>query len=56
LLANDLTDDVLAEAEAIRTQAAQRAPESRSGSSKPFAAAASSYFVKMAERGVCGFG
>jgi site-specific DNA recombinase len=49
LLADDLAEDVLAEAEAIKAQAAQRAPESQDGSPKPFAAGCS-YFVKMAER------
>jgi site-specific DNA recombinase len=48
LLADNLAEDMLAEAEAIKAQAAQRAPESQSGSPKPFAAACSN-FVKLAE-------
>jgi site-specific DNA recombinase len=50
LLAEDLAENVLAEAEAIKARAAKRAPESQGGSPKPFAAGCS-YFVKMAERG-----
>jgi site-specific DNA recombinase len=50
LLADDLAEDMLAEAEAIKAQATQRAPESQSGSPKPFASGCS-IFVKMAERG-----
>jgi hypothetical protein len=49
LLADGLAEDVLAEAEAIKAQAAQRAPKSQAGSPEPFAAGCS-YFVKMAER------
>ncbi len=48
LLAGGLAENVLAEAEAIKAQAAERAPESRSGSPKPFASECS-YFVKLAE-------
>jgi site-specific DNA recombinase len=51
LLANDLATDVLAEAETIKAQAAQRAPKGRSGPAKPFVLGPSSYFVKMAEGG-----
>ena len=47
LLADDLAEGVLAEVQAITAQAAQRAPESRSGSPKPFGA--SSYFEQLAE-------
>jgi hypothetical protein len=46
LLADNLAEDVLSEAEAI----AQRASESQSGSPKPFVAVDGSYFVKMAGR------
>jgi hypothetical protein len=48
LFAADLTDDVLAEAEAIKAQAAQRTPESQSDSPEPFGSGCS-YFVKLAE-------
>ena len=48
LLADDLAEDMLAEAEAIKAQAAQRAPESQPGSPKPLASGCS-IFVKMAE-------
>jgi site-specific DNA recombinase len=51
LLADGLAEDVRAEAEALKAQAAQteRASESQSCSLKPFAADRS-YFVKLAER------
>ncbi len=50
LLADDLAEGVLAEAEAITAQAnAERASDSQIGYPKPFAVACS-YFVKMAER------
>ena len=51
LLADDLSESVHAEAETIKAQAAKRAPESRSGSPKPFAFATCANFVNMAERG-----
>jgi hypothetical protein len=50
LLADDLAEGVLAEAEAIKARAAKRAPKSQSGSPKPFASGVSSYFELMAER------
>ena len=50
LLADDLAESVQAEAEAIQAQAAKRAPESRSGSPKPFAFATCANFIKLAER------
>jgi site-specific DNA recombinase len=50
LLEDELAEGVMAEVEAITAQAAKRAPESRSGSPKPFVLDASSYFDVMAER------
>jgi hypothetical protein len=47
LLADNLADDLLIEAEAIKAQAAARAPESQTGSPKPLAAGCSN-IVKMA--------
>jgi hypothetical protein len=44
LLAENLAEDVLSEAEAIT----QRASESQAGSPKPFVAVDSSYFIKLA--------
>jgi site-specific DNA recombinase len=50
LLAENFAEDVLAEAEAIKSRAnAERAPESRSGSPKPVAVSAVSYYELMAE-------
>jgi site-specific DNA recombinase len=54
LLSENFAEEVLAEAEAIKTQAQtdeQRASESQISSPKPFALVDSSYFVKLAERG-----
>jgi site-specific DNA recombinase len=51
LLADDLAEDVLAEAETIKAQAAQRAPQGHTDPTKPFALTPCSIFVKMAERG-----
>jgi site-specific DNA recombinase len=50
LLADGLAESIQAEAEAIAAQAAKRAPESRSGSPKPFAVSSCANFVKLAER------
>ncbi len=51
LLADNFAEGVLAEAEAIKDQAdAEQAPESRSGSPKPVADGAVSYYELMAER------
>ena len=49
LLADNLAEDMLAEAEAIKAQATARAPESQTGSPKLLAAGCSN-IVKMAER------
>ena len=49
LLADNLAEDVLAEAETIKARATKRAPESQTDSPEPFATGCS-YFVKMAER------
>ena len=51
LLEDELPENVMAEVEAITAQAAKRAPESQSGTPKPFASGVSSYFDVMAERG-----